>query len=340
MAVLTFGNSCLSYSGNLLKFTDPYNPLELPPYTIRLQYPDGITPTFRRGDSVQVSVSPNVWDLTTINVAPSSSWQDHVTGPEDWHQLLKDDKDVVAVLGANSTGVTLMHQLFYGCSHLSSVVLFDTASVTNTAGMHCENYLLSNIPNYDLSNNTNMNGMFEMCNSLSQIPMFNTSKVVSMDYTLYQTAVEVMVQWDTSNVTSMEGMFMDTLRLRTVPMLNTSNVTNMSFMFSSQYSLNYTLQSLPCFDTSRVTDMSAMLYDRAGLTALPNFNTDNVTKMSAAFANCRGVNGGALSLYQRISSQANPPTEHVNTFENTGMNTAAGLAELQQIPASWGGRGA
>lgn len=312
----------------------------MPPYTIRLQYPDGITPTFRRGDSVQVSVSPNVWDLTTINVAPSSSWQDHVTGPEDWHQLLKDDKDVVAVLGANSTGVTLMHQLFSGCSHLSRVVLFDTASVTNTAWMHDRNYLLSNIPSYNLSNNTNMDGMFAMCNSLSQIPMFNTSRVTSMESTFWQTALEVMVQWDTSNVTNMEGMFKDTLRLRTVPMLNTSNVTDMSFMFASSYGLNYTLQSLPCFDTSKVTNMSSMLYGRAGLTALPNFNTDNVTNMHNTFADCRGVDGGALSLYQRISSQANPPTDHTYTFQNTGMNTATGLAELQQIPASWGGRGA
>ena len=161
-----------------------------------------------------------------------------------------------------------------------------------------------------------------------------------MNATLYQTALEVMVQWDTSNVTSMEGMFMDTLRLRTVPMLNTSNVTDMSFMFASQYTLNYTLQSLPCFDTSRVTNMSNMLYGRAGLTALPNYNTDNVTNMNRTFADCRGVDGGALSLYQRISSQANPPTDHTKTFENTGINTATGLAELQQIPASWGGRGA
>ena len=170
--------------------------------------------------------------------------------------------------------------------------------------------------------------------------MFNTSKVTSMESTFWQTALEVMVQWDTSNVTNMEGMFSATKHLRTVPMLNTSNVTNMSFMFACNYGTDYTLKSLPCFDTSKVTNMSNMLFGRAGLTALPNFNTDNVTNMRNTFEDCRGVDGGALSLYQRISSQANPPTDHANTFRNTGMDTATGLAELQQIPASWGGKGA
>ena len=35
----------------------------LPPYTIRLKFTEGVTPTFSKGTGVQVSSSPNVWDL-------------------------------------------------------------------------------------------------------------------------------------------------------------------------------------------------------------------------------------------------------------------------------------
>jgi len=100
---------------------DPYNPLNLPPFTIRLLYEDGVTPSFSKGTGVQVSSSPNVWDLTYEN--------------SDWNRLLSVDREVLEVLGANTTNVTDMNYLFTNCSSLYSVPLFDTRNVTNMSHM-------------------------------------------------------------------------------------------------------------------------------------------------------------------------------------------------------------
>jgi hypothetical protein len=56
------------------------------------------------------------------------------------------------------------------------------------------------------------------------------------------------------------------------------------------------------------------------------------------FAFCHNVETGALSLYQQMSTQTNPPNNHEGTFVECGSNTQTGSAELAQIPTSWGGK--
>jgi hypothetical protein len=51
--------------------------------------------------------------------------------------------------------------------------------------------------------------------------------------------------------------------------------------------------------------------------------------------NCGNVESGALALYQQASTQANPPSTHVETFYRCGINTVQGSAELAQIPSDW-----
>ena len=53
------------YNGHsLYRMVDQYNPLNLPPYTMRLRYIDGFTPTAFTGTITQVSSTPNIWDFT------------------------------------------------------------------------------------------------------------------------------------------------------------------------------------------------------------------------------------------------------------------------------------
>ena len=96
---------------------DPYNPLNLPPYTIRLKFNNGVTPTFSYGTAVQVSSSPNVWDLTYQN--------------SNWQYLVSSQTRLIEVLGANTSSVTVMDDMFAGCDELTSLSLFDTSAVTN-----------------------------------------------------------------------------------------------------------------------------------------------------------------------------------------------------------------
>ena len=49
------------------------------------------------------------------------------------------------------------------------------------------------------------------------------------------------------------------------------------------------------------------------------------------------VRHGALDMYNQMSGQATPPSNHEKTFHDCGKLTEQGLFELLQIPVNWGG---
>lgn len=61
-----------------------------------------------------------------------------------------------------------------------------------------------------------------------------------------------------------------------------------------------------------------------------------VANVAQMFAGCTEVTGGALALYNQLKD-VTTITNHADTFKDCGLNTVTGLAELQQIPLSWGG---
>ena len=219
---LSFNNNILSYNGNWLEIpsVDPYNPLGLPPYTIRLQFTSGVTPTFARGSATQVSSSPNVWDLT---------YSDY-----DWSIILGEQYNLEQVLGANTTGVTNMANMFYDDTSLTSVALFDTSAVTGHGAysMFCRCSALTSVPLFDLSSVTSMAEMFEGCTSLTTVPLFDTSSVTNMNQAFSRcTSLTTVPLFDTSSVTNFSSMFNGCSALTAVPLLNTSSAGNVSNMF-------------------------------------------------------------------------------------------------------------
>lgn len=202
------------------------NPLNLPPFTLRVQYAPGKTPVIpvNNGATVtQVSADPNIWDVTREhdeNYFPYWGW------------LFAHDLDLVAVLGANSSGITNMHHLFHDCSNLQSVAFFDTSLVTD------------------------MHNMFSLNLSLREIPWFNTHNVVTMrDMFVEATSFEHCPVLDTSRVTSMSGMFSYTA-IQEAPALNTSSAEDMIGMFQGCESLKH----VPLYSTASCTDMRAMFF--------------------------------------------------------------------------------
>jgi surface protein len=143
----------------------------LPPYTLRLKFKDNVTPTFDKGTGVQVSSSPNIWDLTYEN--------------SDWSDLLLSHSNLLEVINANTTGVTNMFRMFLNCSNLISVPLFDTSSVTNMNRMFVGCSSLTSVSLFDTSNVTEMSYMFNGCSSLTSVPLFDTSKVTYMNSMFY-----------------------------------------------------------------------------------------------------------------------------------------------------------
>jgi hypothetical protein len=134
------------------------------------------------------------------------------------------------------------------------------------------------------------------------------------------------------NNASWEAAFMGQSNLIAVLGANLAGVTNMYSLF--QYCSG--LSTVALFDTRNVTNFRAMFEGCRSLQRIPLFPTDSCTNCRSCFNDCSNVEGGALALYNQLSSQSGI-TDYANTFTNCGSNTVTGLAELNQIPTSWGG---
>ncbi len=195
----------------------------------------------------------------------------------------------------DSSNVTNMGRMFYGCSNLTSLDLsnFNTNNVTNMYSMFegCSSLTSLDLSPLNTTNVTNMSNMFSGCSSLITLDLstLNTSNVTNMGSMFRKcsslTTLDV-TNFDTSNVTSMSSMFSDCSNLTTLDLnsFNTSSVTSMLQTFWKCSSL--TTLDLSNFNTSNVIDMTSMFVGCSSLTSLDlsNFNTSNVTNMNQMFS--------------------------------------------------------
>ena len=129
---------------------DPYNPLGLPGWTIRIKMKPGSTAPFIGGaTTTAVQGQADTYDVCTEGGRGNA-----------WNGLFSSNMSgLIEVLGANSwnsshtTTVANLQGMFANCSSLTSVPLFDTSSVSS------------------------MNIMFAGCSSLTSVPLFDTSSV-------------------------------------------------------------------------------------------------------------------------------------------------------------------
>ena len=200
--MLTFGNTYLNFGGAYLKeWYKEENPLNLPKYTIRVLYKDNTEPTEKAGTSIeQISTTPNIWD---INGNPFGSW----------NSLLRNEKDLLSVLGGNSYDINSFLSMFEGCSSLSSVANFNIKGKVNRIFTNCDS--LTIVPNFNMNGVYSMVSMFQGCTSLTNIPKLNTI-----------------------NVSSMQAAFFGCTNLKNIPDLDTSNLANSDFMFASCYNVS------------------------------------------------------------------------------------------------------
>ena len=217
--MITFDGNTLTFGGAWLNDSspyDPYNPLNLPPYTIRVRFEHGYTP--RMGDS-QTCVDPsnNIWDITKQG---------------SWATLFYQVVPVKEVYGANSRGVTKMSSTFWGCDEITYLPLFDTSSVTSMSRMMLGCYHLKNVPSFDTSNVTDMQYMFSTCTSLVEPPMMNTSKVTDMSYMFDRcTQLKRVPLYDTSSVTNFRQMFDEAHSLEWIPQFDLSSCISLARTF-------------------------------------------------------------------------------------------------------------
>ena len=232
---MTIINNSLAYSADTLVYNnecellwpdyiDPYNPLNLPPNTVRVRTRDGLVP-YKSGTE-----SSSTYETATLVEGTSDVYDVYKSGT-DFYNLFFNSNNVVEVLGANTTGITNMNSMFSYCSLLTTVALFDTSSVTDMCYMFHYCLALTSVPLFNTSSVTIMSYMFNNCNSLTTVPLF-----------------------DTSSATDMECVFNNCYSLTTVPLFKTSNVENMYETFRGCSSLT----SVPLFNTSSVMFMDSM----------------------------------------------------------------------------------
>lgn len=186
---------------------DPYNPLGLPPNTVRVRTSDGNVPIKSNEPGFETS-----YETATL-VAGTTDVYDVYKSGSDFTNFLRLSTNVIEVLGANTTGITSMKGMFHSCSALPSVPLFDTSSATN------------------------MYYMFYECKSLSSVPLFNTSNVTDMTYMFSRCKFTTIPLFDTSNLTSMYYTFNTCTSLTSIPLFDTSKVTNMNYAFQNCYNV-------------------------------------------------------------------------------------------------------
>lgn len=351
LAWLTHNRHPLTHNGKGLSahITDPYNPLDLPEFTLRCRFSSGYTPDW--GDNIElVDAVENIWDITYNN-------ESH---PDSWHGLFNKkncNEYLLEVLGANATGVSRTSYMFNRCWYLERVALFDLSTVQHVYAMFegCES--IQSIPAFDLTGKVSMQDMFDGCSSLTEINIVNTSTITDM-YDAFRgcSSLQELPYMDTSNVTDMHGMCASCTSLTEVPLLDTSKVTDMSSIFfycsslteiplfdtSNVENMHWSFADsgliyIPLLDTSKVTDMSGAFMHNMSLRQVPLLNTSSVVDISSAFLGDRNVESGALALYNQASSQQNPPSNYSACFGNCGDYTQTGREELAQIPTSWGG---
>ena len=117
----------------------------------------------------------------------------------------------------NTSAVTNMGRMFYGCTGLTSLDLsgFNTENVTNMSYMfyNCSKLSTLDVSGFDVSKVTDMGRMFYGCKLLESLDVsgFDVSHVTNMSYMFANcsalTTIYCNDDWNTSTVTSSESMF-------------------------------------------------------------------------------------------------------------------------------------
>lgn len=89
----------------------------------------------------------------------------------------------------NTSNVTDMNYMFGGCSKLTTLDLtsFDTSNVTKMSYMFngCSSLTTLNVSNFNTSNVTNMSSMFNGCNNLTNISKLKANKIINISSFVY-----------------------------------------------------------------------------------------------------------------------------------------------------------
>jgi surface protein len=217
----------------------------------------------------------------------------------------------------NTSQVTNMEKMFYGCSSLTSLKLssFNTSNVTNMSFMFsgCTNMTRISVGyQFVTSKVTNMDGMFRACSSLTSLDLikdFDTSNVTTMQYMFYQcdalTTLDLS-SFETGKVMIMFDMFSECHNLETIYIgtgWDTSNFRSSSSMFEN---------------TTKIKGMAGTTYDASHVDKTYARLDEGTSKPGYMSTKTWGLNVGDVEVTDM--NYADIPVESGKAVFNRGGN--------------------
>lgn len=205
-----------------------------------------------------------------------SNWDASVTRR---NSAFEYDTELVYFPAVDTSNVTSMYRMFFGCTNLQIVPHLDTSNVTDMYYMFYYCQLTSiDISNWNVSNVTRMSSMFHDCMGLTSLDLSG---------------------WNVSNVTEMGEMFGNCVGLTSLNLSdwNTSKVTKMGYMFTKCQ--NLTSLDLSGWNTSNVTDMGLIFQDCKKLQSVNG--SINVQSIKGTINNSYFVGYGSNSSLRKIT---------------------------------------
>ncbi len=263
----------------------------------------GTIPSWIQDDTTVENVTKVNFDTSFKKARPVS-----ISG---WFWKFTKLQSIEGLENLDTSEVTNMRNLFYGCSSLKALDLsnFNTEKVTNMAYMFsgCSRLTALDLSNFNTSNVSDMTSMFFNCTNATNINVsnFDTSNVTGSKMTrmfMYCKALTTLdlSSFNTEEITDMTQMFDNCIALTSLNLssFNTSKVTTMYYMFKS----NYVLESLDLssFDTKKVTSMERMFFECKEIetiTVSDKFVTTKVDSSKEMFGSCSALKGGAGTIH-------------------------------------------
>lgn len=160
--ILAYNNKWLAYNSKVVE-CDPYNPLNLPKYTIRVKMKPGYSPSGApyiehpsERSVTNVDSVNNVWDI----YYPYDNWSHLFHGPAG---MTSPIQMLDSVLGANTEGITDMSYMFFATGAETLNINFNTKSVTNFSRMFYNARALTAVPMVDTPAAVDVSYMFYGC---------------------------------------------------------------------------------------------------------------------------------------------------------------------------------
>ena len=217
-------------------------------------------------------------------------------------------KTITGLKNLNTTHVTEITGMFYGCSSLETIDFngFCTDHVHDMGWMFqdCISLKALNLSGFNTNHVIMMDGMFENCSSLKELDInsFNTENTALMQY-MFDGCSSLekldLSNFNTKNNLTMYSMFEGCSSLTELDLssFNTENVVDMTYTF--RYCSSLKNIDLCHFNTENVIQMSAMFEGCSSLESLDlsSFNTEKVNSMFDMFFDCHSLKTLDLSSF-------------------------------------------